>query len=418
MFWKKLSHTAINERVQQALKENTDYRTTPLLGIPGSFLDEEEFYPEAPFLEDSPFLATMIANPNHIGCHTLNQDKSEPFFRGTQKLEIEVIELCSEEIFEGEKGDFDGYIAPGGTEANIEAVWIYRNYFIKEYGATCDEIALVYSEDSHYSMPKAGNLLNISSLVISVDNTTRLMKIEDLEQQIQEAIVGGIKHFIVIQNMATTMFGSIDNIDATTKYLNENNISFKLHVDGAFGGFIYPFTAENNRLNFTNEHVSSITVDGHKMLQTPYGTGIFLIRKGLIKYAETEEAKYVHGKDYTICGSRSGANAISVWMTLKIHGSDGWKVKMHQLLDKTERVCTKLNKLGVEYYRHPEMNIIAIRSQYISLALAKKYNLIPNSVESKKGWWKIVVMQHVKQGFLDAFISDLTFETQHQKIEN
>jgi len=416
MFWKKLSHTAINERVQQALKENTDYRTTPLLGIPGSFLDEEEFYPEAPFLEDSPFLATMIANPNHIGCHTLNQDKSEPFFRGTQKLEIEVIELCTEEIFEGEKGGFDGYIAPGGTEANVEAVWIYRNYFKKEFGVKCNEIALVYSEDSHYSMPKAGNLLNLTSLVIKVDEKSRLIDINDLDKQIKEAQINGFKHFIVIQNMATTMFGSVDDIDATTNYLIENNISFKLHVDGAFGGFIYPFTAENNRLNFANEHVSSITLDGHKMLQTPYGTGIFLVRKGLIKYAETEEAKYVHGKDYTICGSRSGANAVSIWMTLKIHGSEGWKVKMHHLLDRTERVCSKLDKLGVEYYRHPELNIIAIKSEYISPTLAKKHNLIPNNVESKDGWWKIVVMQHVKNGFLDAFVNDLTFEIQQKLI--
>lgn len=416
MFWKKLSHTAINERVQQALKENTDYRTTPLLGIPGSFLDEEEFYPEAPFLEDSPFLATMIANPNHIGCHTLNQDKSEPFFRGTQKLEIEVIELCTEEIFEGEKGGFDGYIAPGGTEANVEAVWIYRNYFKKEFGVKCNEIALVYSEDSHYSMPKAGNLLNLTSLVIKVDEKSRLIDINDLDKQIKEAQINGFKHFIVIQNMATTMFGSVDDIDATTNYLIENNISFKLHVDGAFGGFIYPFTAENNRLNFANEHVSSITLDGHKMLQTPYGTGIFLVRKGLIKYAETEKAKYVHGKDYTICGSRSGANAVSIWMTLKIHGSEGWKVKMHHLLDRTERVCSKLDKLGVEYYRHPELNIIAIKSEYISPTLAKKHNLIPNNVESKDGWWKIVVMQHVKNGFLDAFVNDLTFEIQQKLI--
>lgn len=416
MFWKKLSHTAINERVQQALKENTDYRTTPLLGIPGSFLDEEEFYPEAPFLEDSPFLATMIANPNHIGCHTLNQDKSEPFFRGTQKLEIEVIELCAEEIFEGKKNGFDGYIAPGGTEANLEAIWIYRNYFKREFGVNCNEIALVYSEDSHYSMPKAANLLNLTSLVIKVDETSRLINLKDLDHQIQNALKNGLKHFIIVQNMATTMFGSVDDIDATTDYLVQNNISFKLHIDGAFGGFIYPFTADNNRLSFANEHVSSITVDGHKMLQTPYGTGIFLIRKGMIKYVETEEAKYVHGKDYTICGSRSGANAVSIWMTLKIHGSDGWRVKMHQLLDRTERVCTKLDKLGVEYYRHPALNIIAIKSEYISLTLAKKHNLIPNSVESKDGWWKIVVMQHVKQGFLDAFVNDLTFEIQQQKL--
>ena len=56
------------------------------------------------------------------------------------------------------------------------------------------------------------------------------------------------------------------------------------------------------------------------MLQAPYGTGIFLARKGLINYVYTETASYVKGLDATLVGSRSGANAIAVWMILKSHG--------------------------------------------------------------------------------------------------
>ena len=410
MYWKKLSHVDINTRVEKALKQNVNFRDTPLLGIPGSFLDEEEFYPDAPFLEDSPFLATLIANPNHIGCHTYTGDKGEPFFQGTQKLEIEVIKVCGEEILGGDKDNQDGYIAPGGTEANIEAMWIYRNYFVKEYGAKIDEIALVYSEDSHYSMPKGANLLNLQSIILDVEEFTREIKQQDLDAKIKNAQKNGIKYFIVVQNMATTMFGSVDNIEATINYFVGNDLTFKLHVDGAFGGFIYPFTSRDENYSFKNQHISSFTLDGHKMLQTPYGTGIFIIRKGLMEYVETEEAKYVHGKDYTICGSRSGANAVTVWMTLMIHGSNGWTVKMEHLLDKTSRVCDKLDKMGAKYYRNPDINIITIRSECISDKLAKKYHLIPDNSEGNPKWWKIVVMQHVKQGFLDAFVSDLKAE--------
>ena len=129
-----------------------------------------------------------------------------------------------------------------------------------------------------------------------------------------------------------------------------------------------------------------------------------------MEYVETEEAKYVHGKDYTICGSRSGANAVTVWMTLMIHGSNGWTVKMEHLLDKTSRVCSKLDKMNIKYFRNPDVNIITIRSEYVSSKLAKKYHLVPDSSEGKVTWWKIVVMQHVKQGFLDAFMADLKAE--------
>ena len=351
-------------------------------------------------------MKTLIANPNHIGCHTLNEN-SEPFFKGTQKIEIELIKLCAEEILEGEKDAQDGYVASGGTEANIQALWIYRNYFIKKHKAKVNEIAVVYSQDSHYSMPKGANLLNISAIVIQMDDNSRMILQEDLEQKITLAQKSGIKYFIVIMNMSTTMFGSVDDIIRVTDFFEHHQLNYKVHVDGAFGGFIYPFTNDKSAYNFTNNRINSFTLDGHKMLQTPYGTGIFIIRKGYMKYALTEEANYVQGKDYTICGSRSGANAISVWMMLKTHGSDGLKVKMRNLADKASSLCKKLEKMGVDYYHNPYINIITIRGKFISPTLAKKYSLVPNVHDATPDWYKIVVMDHVKQGVLDNFIIDL-----------
>lgn len=406
MYWKKLSQDEIMAEVDTALSQNMCYKTKKILGIPASYLDEEQFYDDAPFLEDSSFLKTLIANPNHIGCHTLNED-SEPFFKGTQKIEKELINLCAEEILNGEKGEQDGYVASGGTEANIEALWIYRNYFIKEFNAKIDEIAVVYSQDSHYSMPKGVNILNLESIILDVDDSSRMILQEDLEQKITTAQNNGVKHFILVMNMSTTMFGSIDDIIRVTDCLEDNKLNYKVHVDGAFGGFIYPFTNNKSVYSFKNERINSFTLDGHKMLQSPYGTGVFLIRKEFMKYALTEEASYVQGKDYTICGSRSGANAIALWMILKTHGSDGLKVKMRNLSDKTKALCCKLKKMGIVYYHNSYINIVAIRGEFISSQLAKKYSLVPDSHTINPNWYKVVVMDHVKQGVLDEFIMDL-----------
>lgn len=408
MYWDKLSQSEISDRVNEALEENMSYKTKKILGIPASYLDEEQFYDDAPFLEDSPFLKTLIANPNHIGCHTLNEN-SEPFFKGTQQLEKELIKLCAEAILGGDANDQDGYVASGGTEANIQALWIYRNYFKKEFNANNKEIAIVYSQDSHYSMPKGANLLNIKSIVLKVDEETRMIVQTDIDKQIKLAQQQGVKYFIVVMNMSTTMFGSVDDINRVTLYLEDCNVDFKIHIDGAFGGFIYPFTNKDNSYNFGNKHISSFTLDGHKMLQSPYGTGIFIIRKGLMEYALTEEASYVKGKDYTICGSRSGANAVAVWMILKIHGSEGLKSKMQNLADKAKSLCDRLKRLDVEYYHNPYINIITIKSNYISESLAKKYALVPDS-HTNPSWYKIVIMHHVKQGVLDQFIQDLKSE--------
>lgn len=39
----------------------------------------------------------LIANPNHIGCHTLDGEK-EALFKGSQEIEKDLIRICAEEI--------------------------------------------------------------------------------------------------------------------------------------------------------------------------------------------------------------------------------------------------------------------------------------------------------------------------------
>lgn len=417
MYWKKLSHEQIKETVFKAIEENLDYRgERPILGIPGTYLDTTEFYPDAPFLKDAPYMSAMVSNPNHIGVHTLSEESVLEVFQGTQKIERALIKLTAEEIFNGNPGEQDGYVATGGTEANIEAMWIYRNFFIKEHEARMGEIAVVYSEDSHYSMPKGANILNLASIILKVDPESREILEASLKEKIKKAQSEGVKYFIVIANLSTTMFGSVDDIDMLGDFFSNQNVPFKLHADAAYGGFIYPFTNPLSRFTFQNPYLSSITADGHKMLQTPYGTGLFLVRKGLIEYVKTEEAQYIPGKDYTISGSRSGANAISMWMILQIHGSEGWKYKMESLCDKTERICKKLEGMGVAYFRNPYLNIIAIKAQYLSKKLAHKYQLVADSYEFEPKWFKIVVMPHVKQGVLDTFLMEVEAELKGSKV--
>ncbi|MEX2379603.1 MAG: aspartate aminotransferase family protein, partial [Vicingaceae bacterium] len=180
MYWKSLTRSEINRRVEKALNKNASYAKGEVMGTPATYLDEDEFYPDASFLNDAPFLRTLIANPNHIGCHTLSKESS-PIFKGTQAIERELIKLCAEEVFQSPRDGVDGYIATGGTEANLEAMWIYRNYFKKEYGATNDQIGVIYSEDTHYSIPKGGDLLQLESIILPVDSDSRAINMKCFE---------------------------------------------------------------------------------------------------------------------------------------------------------------------------------------------------------------------------------------------
>ncbi len=415
MFWEKYDYHHLKHAVLEGLSNNANYSTQNILGLPATYLDEEIFYDDAPFLKDAPFLSTFIANPNHIGCHTFG-DKHEEVFKGTQEIEKDLIRICAEEIFGGGQGQQDGYVASGGTEANIEALWIYRNYFMREYGAALNQIAVVFSEDTHYSVPKGINLLQIQGIILKVDENKRSILENDLETKIPEACKQGVRYFIIVQNLSTTMFGSVDDIMRITEFFSLHHLNFKLHVDAAFGGFIYPFTNPDSPYTFRNRHISSIAIDGHKMLQAPYGTGVFLVRKNLMPYVCTDEARYIPGKDYTLCGSRSGANAVCVWMILRMHGSTGWSVKMHRLLDKTLYICNELYSAGIEFYRNRFVNIIAIKSKYVSPVLAKKYFLVADAYDRDPKWYKIVVMPHVKQGVIDRFLHDIRNEVMHRSV--
>lgn len=406
MYWKAVERKVLNKQIDEALSKNANYRRGEVIGIPGTYLDQKEFYPEASFLEGAPYLKTLIANPNHIGCHTLKK-KSSPIFQGTQNIEKELIALCAEQIFKAKEDTVDGYVATGGTEANLEAMWIYRNYLKEEYEARTDQIGVLFSEDTHYSITKGCDLLQLNPFMLEVNKSTRQIDLNDLKSQLKTAQSKGIKYFIVILNMSTTMFGSVDEIDPVVNVLDEENLVFKLHLDAAFGGFIYPFTNPDSQHNFKHKRVSSISIDGHKMLQTPYGTGIFLIRKGYMQYVTNKYAQYVPGLDYTICGSRSGANAVVIWMQLMNYGSKGWIAKMEELMNRTNFLCDKLTQLQIEYYRNPYLNIVTMKASQIPYELAAKFELVADTYESRPLWWKIVVMDHVGYSILTRFLEEL-----------
>lgn len=406
-FWKKRSGIEIQERISKALKENKSFYDEPILGMPASHLDSKIFPNNNPILKDAPFLQTLINNPNHIGCHTLA--KSEATFAGTHEIEKELLNMIACDIFKAKENEYDGYVASGGTEANMQAVWIYREYFKKEMNANQQEIAVMCSSDTHYSLPKACNVLSLDLYKVPVEDSTREMSASSIAFALQKAKYDGKKYVIFISNMMTTMFGSVDDIEVISQCLKQSGLSYKIHIDGAYGGFFYPFAQENSVLNFENTEVSSITVDAHKMVQAPYGTGIFLIRKGFMNYTHSKDASYVKGEDYTLVGSRSGANAVAVWMILSSYGAYGWQEKTFVLKKRTDWLCQKLDKIGIVYFRHPDANIVTMRAEFIDKEIASKFYIVPDNHHMPK-WYKIIVMDHVGIEHLEQFLDEMTIE--------
>lgn len=404
-YWDKKSDEEIRDIVFQALDQNVNYDEQNVLGLPASYLDRNVFNQDASFLKDAPFLSTLIKNPNHIGCHSLGS--SESYFKGTQEIERDLIKICAHDVLNGSTNEaFDGYVASGGTEANLQAIWIYRNYFKQEKGLKNEEICILTSSDNHYSMDKAGNVFSMLVQKVEVTENGRFITEESVQAAVDIQKSKGVKAFVVVANMMTTMFGSVDEPEYYSTVLEREELDYFIHVDGAYGGFYFPFSQKEHHLDFRNPKISSVTLDAHKMAQAPYGTGIFVVRKNLMHYTNTKEASYVEGEDYTLIGSRSGANAIAVWMILSKYGPFGWMEKIFILQKRTAWMCEKLDELKIKYYRHPSSNIITIKNEFISDEIAQKYGLVPDNHKDPK-WNKIVIMDHVTIERLSELIADL-----------
>jgi hypothetical protein len=60
------------------------------------------------------------------------------------------------------------------------------------------------------------------------------------------------------------------------------------------------------------------------------------------------------------------------------------------------------------------MNQVAIRSTCITPALAEKYLLVPDTHDGNLRWWKIVLMDHVRESLLEHFRNNLEKEIRHR----
>ena len=407
MNWIKKQKKEIDRDIQEALSQNINYYESEKMGIPASHLDALEFAPNAQLLEGSTYLQTLINNPNHIGVHTYNNN-SEPYFKGTQKLEALVIDTISEHILKSQPKSTDGYVSSGGTEGNIQALWVYRNFYNQKYQLNKDysSIAIICSEDSHYSFDKGADLLGLKIEKVTVETVSRTIIKKDLRSILEKLRNQGVDKLIVICNMMTTMFGSVDNLDDYMGLIDLKHFKVKVHVDGAYGGFLYPFTAPDQNLNFKDPRISSFTLDAHKMLQAPYGTGIFIIKKGLLAYTLTSSAQYVMGMDCTLIGSRSGSNAIAIYKILFNYGSYDWSEKMVQLVTRANRLAKQLNALNIRFIHFKGSNIITINAQDIDPSVAHKFGLVPDN-HHQPSWYKIVVMDHVKGDKIALFIESM-----------
>ncbi len=284
-------------------------------------------YPGTPLNGDTGDVAKIIMpkNINMIGSHTIGVTSNsktippaEGGFEQPHQIERDYIKwigkyFCKHVDPNKVLDIIDGFFCGGGTEGNLEGMWIAREYLRSKHNGP---IALMFTSLTHYSGPKTAFILNINKHIHYVKLNEKLeMDPEDLFLQIKQ-LSGEIKNFIILAAVGTTLCGSVDNIVEIDKKISilekDFGVNIYLHVDQAFGGFVLPFIS-NIPVGFENKNVKSISLDGHKMGNIPYPSGIFMCRKDLQMYVKIDVPYVGSHMDATISGSRTFLGAAYGW---------------------------------------------------------------------------------------------------------
>ena len=134
----------------------------------------------------------------------------------------------------------DGYFCGGGTEGNIEGLWIGRGW-LREPDYT--KIGVIVSPLTHYSVLKGAVLLGIDRQIKYSNITDKFeMDVPSVENIIDEFGRNGINKIIIVGTVGTTICGSIDPIKAISDLI-EAKTDYKIyfHIDASFGGYTAPF---------------------------------------------------------------------------------------------------------------------------------------------------------------------------------
>jgi glutamate decarboxylase len=153
--------------------------------------------------------------------------------------------------------------------------------------------------------------------------------------------------------LGTTFTGQADDIEGINRLLlrvkKENGWDIPIHVDGASGGFIAPFTHKKLKWDFRLEQVKTINVSGHKFGLVYPGLGWLLFRdKEDLPEDIVFKVNYLGGEmpTYTLNFSRGGAMVVAQYYNLLRLGKSGYARIMQNLMDTSAYLAGKVKKCG------------------------------------------------------------------------
>ncbi len=242
-----------------------------------------------------------------------------------------------------------GVFTTGGSMATFNAVLCAREKYL---GSDIRRGVLYTSDQAHHCVIKSAKLAGIMpDRVRSIPCDAQFHLTADaLRDAIAVDRAAGLLPFMVVSNAGTTNTGAVDPLDEIADVCHDEDLWH--HVDGAYGAF-FQLCEDTRSVLRGIERADSLTLDPHKGMFMPYGTGALLVRDGAaLRAAHGATADYLpdapsaaefydpsqHGPDLS-----RGFPGLRMWLTIKLYGADAFRdaiaEKRALALDAARRVA-------------------------------------------------------------------------------
>ena len=284
-----------------------------------------------------------------------------------------------------------GYVASGGTEANIQAVRIARER-ARDHGIDTPNVVMPAS--GHFSFRKAADVLGVDLRVVPTDDDHHV-RLDALGETVDDSTA------LVVGVAGSTEYGRVDPIPELGDIAKTVDALF--HVDAAWGGFVLPFTEHD--WHFGHAAVDTMTIDPHKMGQAAIPAGGLLVRDETLLDRLVVDTPYLETpSQVTLTGTRSGAGVASVVAAMEALWPAGYADQYERSMANARWLADALSRLGFEPVE-PTLPLVAaaVPDGVIESVRSDGWRVARTGADELR----IVCMPHVTRTMLESFVTDL-----------
>ncbi|MCJ1308752.1 hypothetical protein MMC25_002406 [Agyrium rufum] len=210
---------------------------------------------------------------------------------------------------------------------------------------------IIMGANAQVALEKFARYFEVEARILDVSEKSRYcLDPELVKENIDENTIGV---FVILGSTYTGVYEPVEEVSKVLDdYEKKTGISIDIHVDGASGAFIAPFTyagAGGPKWNFELKRVKSINVSGHKFGLALAGVGFIIWRdEALLPKHLIFELHYLGGTEesYTLNFSRPGAQIIAQYFNLIHLGFTGYRAIMENCLQNARLLSKALEASG------------------------------------------------------------------------